>query len=115
MVHAQGEMGSAVRVCVGVEASRDGDFIEEVELTDDVRVELQLEYSGTTTHVGLVDEVSCVVSLPSLSIRVERLVGEELLDFGIQSGGSLFSVAIPNPTSSLFSRVGLLPRCRGVV
>lgn len=56
-----------------------------------------------------------MVSLPSLSLRIERLVGEELLDFGIHSGGSLFSVAIPNPMSSLLTRVGLLPRCRGVV
>jgi len=45
MTHAHGEMGSAVRVCVGVKRSREGDFIEEVKLTDDVRVELQLENS----------------------------------------------------------------------
>ena len=45
MDHAHGEMGWAVRLCVGVEGSRDGDFVEEVELTDDVRVELSLEKS----------------------------------------------------------------------
>ena len=66
-------------------------------------------------YVGLVDEVSCVVSLPSLSLLVDRFVGDVLLDFGIHNGGSLFSVTIPNPTSSLLTRVGLLPRCLGVV
>lgn len=40
MDHAQGEIGSTLRLCVGVEGSRDGDFTDEVELTDDVRVEL---------------------------------------------------------------------------
>jgi hypothetical protein len=43
MVHAQGEIGSVVRECVGVEGSRDGDFIEELELIEDVRVELLLD------------------------------------------------------------------------
>lgn len=43
MVQAQGEMGSVVRLWVGVEGSRDGDFIEALELTEEVRVELQLE------------------------------------------------------------------------
>ena len=47
MVHAQGEMGSAaVRECVGVEGSRDGDFMEELELIEDVRVELPLDKIG---------------------------------------------------------------------
>jgi hypothetical protein len=46
MVHAQGEMGSAVRECVGVEGSRDGDFMEELELIEEVRVELMLDKTG---------------------------------------------------------------------
>ena len=49
MVHAHGEMGSAVRECGGVDGSRIGDFIEELELTEDVRVDLRLE-SPETIH-----------------------------------------------------------------
>jgi hypothetical protein len=117
IVQAHGDSWeSAARVMelfVGVEGPRVGDFMSDaVELIDEVRVELQSENHQRKSYPGS-EERGSVVSLPSLSLLMERLTGDGRLAF--QRGGSRFSVAMPSPTSSLIALVGLRPRCLGVV
>lgn len=98
---------------VGVEVSGLRDFIfDVVELIDEARVELLLISKGEGRYF-VIDIVSCVVSLSSLSLLTVRFIGDER--FGFHNGGSTCSDTIPNATSSLVYLVGLRPRCRGVV